>query len=99
MGLMAPLLFLLMAMWGNEAFAQEAGLMQDDQGYVMQAASQDPRVVAMERLKRISGHRIGEHFGGGMVPSIGNSPWTKGDPGSGDKEEFLLFFPQRKSRN
>lgn len=80
---MASLFLLLMAMWGNGAFAQETGMMQDEQGYAMLGVPLDPRAMAMERLKRISGHRIGGYFGGGMVPSIGNSPWTKGDPGSG----------------
>ncbi len=81
--LMASLFLLLMAMWGNGAFAQETGMMQDEQGYAMLGVPLDPRAMAMERLKRISGHRIGGYFGGGMVPSIGNSPWTSGDPGSG----------------
>lgn len=70
----APLLLLFVTVWcGNKAYAQD----------VPTEPKEDSRAWAMERLKRISGHKIGGHFGAGAIPSIGDSPWTKGDPASG----------------
>ena len=84
-----PLLLIFIAVcYGNVAYSQEsmADQNQNDQNQkenTLPDRKEDSREWAMERLMRISGHKIGGHFGAGIIPSVGNSPWTKGDPSSG----------------
>lgn len=63
--------------------AHMADAPQKQANYALPDPKEDPKGWALTRLNRISGHTISGYFGGGEIPSIGESPWTKGDPGSG----------------
>lgn len=79
------LLFLLAVVFfdNTASYAQETVSNQQSGSNTIPDRNVDQRDWAMERLKRISGHRIGASFGAGAIPSIGESPWMSGDPGSG----------------